>query len=61
MPPYYVIEEQTKDATLLHPVKAKNRAQALATIVEPRFTVRDTDTDELLKLQAAGAKITEAK
>jgi hypothetical protein len=60
MAPYYIVEEQTKDTTLLHPVKAKNQAQALAAIVKPKFTVRSAETDELLKLSQSGAKVVEA-
>lgn len=59
--PYYVVEEHTKDTTVLHPVKAKNQAKALAAIVQPKFKVRATDTDEVLSLTQSGAKVIEAK
>jgi hypothetical protein len=60
--PYYVVEEHKENpkTTLLHPVKAKNQAQALAAIVKPRFTVRTSDTDELLSLQKSGAEVVDA-
>jgi hypothetical protein len=58
--PYYIIEEQTKDAPILHPVKAKNQAKALAAIVQPKFKVRSAETEELLKLSQSGVKVIEA-
>lgn len=57
--PYYIVQEQTEDPKKpkLIPVKAKNQAQALAAVVQPRFEVRSAETDELLALAQAGVKV----
>lgn len=60
--PYYIVTEKVTDSeTHDHPVKAKNQAQALAAIVDPKFTIRLAETEELLALTQAGVKVIEAK
>lgn len=59
--PYYIVEEQSADQpTKLHPVKAKNQAQALSAVVNPKFKVRAAETEELLDLATKGTKVIEA-
>lgn len=60
--PYYRIEEVTDDPKKpkVHAVKAKTLPAALAAIVQPRFTGRIAETDELLALQLEGVKVIDA-
>lgn len=61
--PYYLVQEQTEDPKnpKVTPVRAKNGAKALEAVVQPRFTVKAAETEELLKLAQAGVKVVEAQ
>ena len=61
--PYYLITEQgtNGDKPKQHLVSAKNQAQALKAVVEPRFTARVAEEKELIELTKAGVALIEAK
>jgi hypothetical protein len=58
--PYYVVSEHSGDSPKLHLVNAKNQAQALKAVVEPRFTVRVAEEKELIALTKSGIDVIEA-
>ena len=59
---YYVVTETTsdKEKPKLHLINAKNQAQALKAVVEPRFTVRTAEEKELIALTKNGVEVIEA-
>lgn len=62
--PYYVVTEQTNEEGKPGKeslVKAKNRAQALSAVVEPRFLVRTAENGDLIALAFKGIVPIEAK
>lgn len=62
--PYYVITDTLTtngDKPVQKLVSAKNRAQALSAVVEPRFSVVLADPGDLIELSKAGVEVIEAK
>lgn len=61
--PYYKISDTTVkngDKPTVHLVRAKNQAQALSAIVDPRYTIEVAEQQDLIDLTASGVKLIDA-
>lgn len=61
--PYYKISDTTVkngDKPTVHLVRAKNQAQALSAIVDPRYVVEVADQKDCIELTAAGCILVDA-
>jgi hypothetical protein len=61
---YFIVTDtltKNGDKPVRHLVNAKNKAQALSAIVQPRYSVVAADSKDLIELAKAGVDVIEVK